>query len=541
MAVVSISRIQIRRGRENTGTGLPQLASGELGWAIDSQSLYIGNGSVAEGSPYVGNTKLLSEHDNLFEFARNYTLKGPVPLQTGPNENDPVIRTLQERLDDNISVRSFGIRGNGDNVTVPLQRAIDQLFLNTNKNNPQGRQVLTIEAGDYLIDGPIYLPPHTTIKGAGKDKTVIRQVGAFSTFITCNGDSTPGNYNDISTDSALNQPRRITLSGMTIQSQAPGAIIELQSCKDSSFKDMKLEGTFANGDSSYSDSTFTDHGILMTAASTAVTCEANRFEDVEITKVGYAVRSKFDIKNNHWTNCKFRNCGHGFEFGEETLIGVGGQLTGPINNLITECIFDTIDRHGIWITNGENNLSRDNKFYSVGNNSGIESNATYSVINFVAEGNQSDNDWFSRTADLAYNQTFINGSKYIPEVQGKLIYNSSFTEKVVLSTTGTFEKLFRLPADTSKAYVIDYIYVSNAVDAKRHGTLQVTIDPVLNTVNLTDDYDFLGDSAFEENLELRALLVDEDIDSLLDTLAITVLNSTANDDAEFYYRVTTKI
>ena len=54
MAVVQISKIQIRRGRKNTGSGLPQLSSGELGWAIDSQELYIGNGAVAEGAPTVG-------------------------------------------------------------------------------------------------------------------------------------------------------------------------------------------------------------------------------------------------------------------------------------------------------------------------------------------------------------------------------------------------------------------------------------------------------------------------------------------------------
>ena len=48
MAVVQISRIQIRRGRKNSGTGLPQLASGEIAWAIDTQELYIGNGAIAQ-------------------------------------------------------------------------------------------------------------------------------------------------------------------------------------------------------------------------------------------------------------------------------------------------------------------------------------------------------------------------------------------------------------------------------------------------------------------------------------------------------------
>ena len=51
MAVVQISRVQVRRGRKNQGTSVPQLASGEMGWAIDSQELFIGNGSIQEGSP----------------------------------------------------------------------------------------------------------------------------------------------------------------------------------------------------------------------------------------------------------------------------------------------------------------------------------------------------------------------------------------------------------------------------------------------------------------------------------------------------------
>ena len=42
MAVVQISRIQIRRGQKNQGTGLPQLSSGELGWAIDTQEMFVG-------------------------------------------------------------------------------------------------------------------------------------------------------------------------------------------------------------------------------------------------------------------------------------------------------------------------------------------------------------------------------------------------------------------------------------------------------------------------------------------------------------------
>src|SRR6056300_251537 len=176
MAVVQISRIQIRRGQKNTGTGLPQLASGELGWAIDSQELYIGNGAVSEGSPAVGNTNILTEHSNLFEFASAYTyLSADGVVQTGASSSSPIQRTLQERLDDIVSVRSFGCKGDGTDCTADLQRAVDQLFLNpATKGTAKSRVVLHMEPGEYVISDTIFIPPFTNIQGAGAEKTVIK-------------------------------------------------------------------------------------------------------------------------------------------------------------------------------------------------------------------------------------------------------------------------------------------------------------------------------------------------------------------------------
>ena len=95
MAIVSISRIQVRRGQKNTGSGVPQLAGGEFGWAVDAQELYIGNGSVSEGSPSVGNTKVLTEHDNLFELSNQYIYKNGSIIITGVTQDAPIQRTLQ--------------------------------------------------------------------------------------------------------------------------------------------------------------------------------------------------------------------------------------------------------------------------------------------------------------------------------------------------------------------------------------------------------------------------------------------------------------
>ena len=131
MAVVQISRIQVRRGQKNQGSGVPQLAGGEFGWAVDSRELYIGNGSVAEGAPAVGNTKLITQHDDLFALANTYTYLAGETVQTGGTPSSPVKRTLQQALDEVVSVRSFGAPGDGTDQTVVLQRALDQLYLNS--------------------------------------------------------------------------------------------------------------------------------------------------------------------------------------------------------------------------------------------------------------------------------------------------------------------------------------------------------------------------------------------------------------------------
>ena len=62
MPVVQISQIKHRRG---TNENLPQLASAELGWSVDTRQLYIGNGTLEEGAPEVGNTEILTEHSTL--------------------------------------------------------------------------------------------------------------------------------------------------------------------------------------------------------------------------------------------------------------------------------------------------------------------------------------------------------------------------------------------------------------------------------------------------------------------------------------------
>jgi hypothetical protein len=189
MAVVQISRIQIRRGKRNSGTGLPQLASGEMAWAVDTQELFIGNGSVAEGSPAVGNTKIITSKDlasesNLFGVIQ-YVYKSDENITV--QDNAPVARTLQQRLDDSVTTTDFGTVGNynpgtglGADDTNALQFAINQLFLNaTSKASSSGpssiqaRVILQIPAGTFRLRSTLYVPSYASLIGAGADKTFI--------------------------------------------------------------------------------------------------------------------------------------------------------------------------------------------------------------------------------------------------------------------------------------------------------------------------------------------------------------------------------
>ena len=124
MAVVQISRIQMRRGRADT-SGVPQLASGELGWAIDDQQLWIGNGAVSEGAPAVGNTRILTDNDGDVLLAAKYVaLRGIV--NTSADAGSDIEIDLEGRLDEHISVKSFGAVGDGlTDDTAALQLKVN--------------------------------------------------------------------------------------------------------------------------------------------------------------------------------------------------------------------------------------------------------------------------------------------------------------------------------------------------------------------------------------------------------------------------------
>ena len=173
MAILQISRITQRKG---LAQDLPEpLAGAELGWAVDTRQLFIGNGELTEGAPVVGNTEILTEFSDILEFTTAYTYKGAAAgydVQTGATSGSPVSQSLQSRLDSYAVVTDFGATGDGvTDDTAAINRALFQLYCR--QTNTQVRRSLFFPAGTYLISDTIKVPPFAQLYGEGPNSSII--------------------------------------------------------------------------------------------------------------------------------------------------------------------------------------------------------------------------------------------------------------------------------------------------------------------------------------------------------------------------------
>lgn len=236
MAVVQISRIQVRRGRKNSSGGVPQLSSGELAWAVDTQELYIGNGSVAEGAPEVANTKILTEHDNILELASSYRFgNDDLTIQ------DSVSRSLQSKIDEiQVSVADYGAIGDGStDSVVAFETALNELFRNADERY---EKVLFVPNGEYYFSTDLRIPTNAIIRGETRSRAILNIDTNNIRFITETG------LESIAFDSS-NRPRNISISNLTVR-RSSGQMV-LTGVADSVLEDIDFTGEYTLG-SSYS-------------------------------------------------------------------------------------------------------------------------------------------------------------------------------------------------------------------------------------------------------------------------------------------------
>lgn len=513
MAVVEIAKIQIRRGDARTDAGMPQLDTGELGWAISgtdpdstNPELYIGN-NVADGAPVTTNTRILTELDlpNIFNSSvttSTYVYKGhrSVAVYTGPGGLD-LLRNVQEKLDDSVSLRDFLTDDDiaSDDYTSAIQRAVNQLFLNADKSAPAGRVTLKIPAGLYNITNTIYIPPYANIVGDGKEKTIISLSSASKSafqFVDLNSsDGDPVEFDDLF--GSQTSPRYITLSGMTVKySPVVNPNNALPLLRADCGLDVIVDDIRFFGTPSYSSSNAFNTGIEIRGQG-GISSRNLRITNCIFENLYSGILSNYDIEDTVIDNNKFQNLYTGISFG---VALVSANNIGPVRARITRNIFYIIALESIKVggdtTKYTNHIISQNIHNNVGNDAvlgnpgaGDIGGAVTPVVNIQTMGNVIDNDYFSRFTAI---NNYSSPTNFIIPISGhaSIVDNKvRLVELLSYVATGTVVKVGHTGTVTN--IKIQYHLTSSGIT--RWGELTVVCSGT-SIVDVTDNYKFTGTS-----------------------------------------------
>jgi hypothetical protein len=427
VAVVQISKIQVRRGQKNSNSGVPQLSSAEFAWAVDSQELFIGNGSVLEGAPYVGNTKIITEHDNILDLARGYQYAG-----NDASINLSVTRSLQGKLDEYVSVTDFGAVGDGSTDCVfAFETAFAQLFRNVNTNY---RKVLVVPNGEYLFTSDLRVPSNAIIKGETQNGAILNIGSNNIRFITSTG-------LELVEFTSNNRPQNINISNLTIQ-RTTGQV-SLSGVGNSTIDGVKVIGEYILGSSIVSiDSEpaaiFWENNNIGTRVDNLLikNCQfqGNSVSIKCLQSAVYDTAIKFD-------NCKF--------FVNNTAIYIVGVERQGNKWTISQCEFEEIAKQAFRSTNGRGTVFQQCKFKNVGNNTltanspndvmvFFQENIGNVLVNCVSDRQQSAN--IVDTNDItAYTEVYnAAGANFLDKNYSLIYLSDSFRPLTVLSSLNKF-------------------------------------------------------------------------------------------------------
>jgi hypothetical protein len=472
MAIVQISQITNRLG---LNIDLPQLAGGELGWSTDTRELYIGNGTLAEGAPVIGNTEILTEFSDILNLAASYTYKGTAAgytVQTGPTPGTPVTLSLQNWLDQFASVLDFGAKGDGlTDDTAAINRALYQLYCI--QPNPQIRRSLFFPAGVYIISGTINIPSYATLYGEGPDNSIIQMVATGSdvgtTCVAQTADSLQQTGVNIGNGGAT-PPTDINIANMAFQSLDSSIDIFLaQSVINSQFRSVGLYGA---GTTSTLTSSSADT-VCVLFESAMVTTSDILLDGCRFSGTTYGINTNDITKGITVTNSNFNILYQGVALGTGTVIS-----DGPTGTRISTNVFDNIYSFGIAIGAVSLNVSGYNIFYDVANYFLGTSSPQQSVISIIGDNNASVGDMFERSDAFAtqYPRISLGTSVSIATTNGSQIQLGSKTVQSGLTTSLTANTIGTVcTIDTSTdilSFKIDYSIVQSAT-LFRTGTLLV--------------------------------------------------------------------
>jgi hypothetical protein len=184
MSIVQISRIQHRRGDdENIDKVLFQ--EGEIGFTQDTARLFIGAPNYDPTKTHKNkdphNVEILTELTPVSELTKYQyqyrdTNHSEFPTSPSNRSSSDYQQYLQEKLDESVSIKSYGAKGDydmntnvGTDDTIAIRKAAIDVS-NTDVNIPRA---LYFPAGIYRITRSAIIPSNSTWIGDGIGKTVI--------------------------------------------------------------------------------------------------------------------------------------------------------------------------------------------------------------------------------------------------------------------------------------------------------------------------------------------------------------------------------
>jgi len=517
VAVVQISKIQVRRGQKNSNSGVPQLSSAEFAWAVDSQELFIGNGSVLEGAPYVGNTKILTEHDNILDLASSYQFAS----------NDTAIslsvpRSLQSKADETVSVADFGAVGDGSTDCVAaFETACTELFRNANDNY---KKTLLIPNGEYLFTSDLKIPSGVILKGETQLGAVLN-IGANNiVFVTSTG-------LQLLDFNSTNRPRNANISTLTV-SRTTGQFT-ISGLADSKFYDVRFIGNYTLGDT-----------VTLATSPAAVFWNNNligtRVDNVVFDNCVFqenAVAAKCLQTDTFDTSVKFQDCRF---FVSDTAIFIDGVSTQGNRWQINDCVFEEIANQAFRSTQGRGTLIQRSKFKSVGNGTNNSANPNDVMVYF---GDKIGNVVVACTSDRQQDAAVTSSSITASFTE---VYNSagvSFVDKnhSLIYLSDSFTPLAAFSAQ-NKFTVINYCL--RLGEHARYGTATILIGDDLSPgsngseVSLIDNFTYSPNyltspggnimTNFEFNVTKSSnTVLDDSTASVVDTVMLTYKNPLA--------------
>lgn len=308
MPIKLFARMRMRRGLR-IDLFPNSLLGSEFAHALDTQELFIGNGSTSEGAPETGMTQILTEFtENLNVIKHTYKSNTDVVPQTGPTLITPTVRTLQAVLDDYVSIKDFGVTGDGStDDSAAFNLATLQLYTVVGLEAPETyRRKLFMPAGNYrVIANELKIPSRAHIIGEGKYDTVIHLDSSASlTHLFRTADSLGQTGVAIGTAGA-ELPTDIILENMALVCDSYKALARLERVSNITFRNcvLSLGGIIGTG-TAIVDATSLG-GIITMTNFVFDNCEFDNYSQIFDFNPSYQVSGQTDVSNITMLNCKF--------------------------------------------------------------------------------------------------------------------------------------------------------------------------------------------------------------------------------------------